>query len=922
MPEWVVPTMAGQDIEALEQAAAANPEDAGAFTTLAAAYAEADRLDEAAEAFERAATLAPEAVEIQLGLAAVHHARGDDEAVELAVQRAVELDPDHPGVWLTIYEVSDSDEHPNDRIVGAARYLAVAGDEPEAAAVRVDLVELLTAAGNRLASAEADPATVEWSAELAAILPDVREALPAAELAPVEARIRGGRARLLAAAGLATRPATPAAALLADQAALPGLAAGLAELQAAAELAPLDAELTGLADTLTTLQSEAEARLEHAHFDDLTHRLFEAVAEAEAQLVAGQLDAAIAGFQDALQQVGELGDDHQPPYQVAAAMAYHGLAHTVAACAAEEEDEAACAELLAVALEAANEAYDRDPQFDTQLRAELASQLAELEAGARADDEAPAQPELEWEPAAAGEAGPRSAAEDVATEEATAPDEEGVVEAEPEEVATPYGEPGAEAQAEEADVPVEEPLDTAEPEEVELPDVASAADVESAPAPADSEGSSEPSELLTELPDLGEPEPRDDAPLDLSLEASAKPAADLASMGEASAETLLATGAAAMAAGDLDDALAAFEQALEATDERVVQANAWCGIAACRREMGQAGEALAAADAAAELDSRCVDAFLLQGELAADSGHWRGALAAYQHGEAAAPDDPRIHRGLGAVLTQLEDWEGALVSLEKAYAGLPQDAQVIFHMGEVFLATGRQEHAVACFEEAIELGLPAETADELRAFVEQFKAEQAAKPAPQPKPPAQPDLRPADLADQNPDEFDPDTAPPEVSRPKQSQNLELRERVIRKAVSGLSFDPELHKKCRLCQAVNEKDAQACYKCGESFSAAEKRAATGGGRRHKPARNGPCFIATAACGHEAAPEVAILRRYRDQRLSTKLAGRAFTALYDRLSPPAARWIAARPVWQRRVRQHVIRPLARAAARRLAAPIEED
>jgi TPR repeat protein len=79
----------------------------------------------------------------------------------------------------------------------------------------------------------------------------------------------------------------------------------------------------------------------------------------------------------------------------------------------------------------------------------------------------------------------------------------------------------------------------------------------------------------------------------------------------------------------------------------------------------------------------------------------------------------------------------------------------------------------------------------------------------------------------------------------------------------------------------------------------------------------CFIATAACGSEDAPDVAALRRFRDGCLARRRLGRAAIAAYELGSPPVAAFISTRPVLRALVRVVIVRPVARAAGR-LARP----
>lgn len=76
---------------------------------------------------------------------------------------------------------------------------------------------------------------------------------------------------------------------------------------------------------------------------------------------------------------------------------------------------------------------------------------------------------------------------------------------------------------------------------------------------------------------------------------------------------------------------------------------------------------------------------------------------------------------------------------------------------------------------------------------------------------------------------------------------------------------------------------------------------------RTSKSGSCFIATAAYGSPMAPEVSVLRRFRDVRLKPYRSGRWLVNVYERCSPPLADAIASRPAARLWVRRLLLTPI---------------
>jgi hypothetical protein len=76
----------------------------------------------------------------------------------------------------------------------------------------------------------------------------------------------------------------------------------------------------------------------------------------------------------------------------------------------------------------------------------------------------------------------------------------------------------------------------------------------------------------------------------------------------------------------------------------------------------------------------------------------------------------------------------------------------------------------------------------------------------------------------------------------------------------------------------------------------------------------CFIATACYGTPLAPEVEVLRAFRDRVLMGSRAGRLLVRCYYAGSPPVAAWLVHDERARRLVREHAVAPLVRQLRRR--------
>jgi len=115
---------------------------------------------------------------------------------------------------------------------------------------------------------------------------------------------------------------------------------------------------------------------------------------------------------------------------------------------------------------------------------------------------------------------------------------------------------------------------------------------------------------------------------------------------------------------------------------------------------------------------------------------------------------------------------------------------------------------------------------------------------------------------------------------------------IRLFIKESELGPEQGIGCPKCQKEFDSGHLAALQQAHKSIPAEKLAAlvaagkSEATKAKEPVEKGPCFVATAAFGSAMQPEVELLQRFRDERLSRHAAGKFTIRVYNSIGPPLA------------------------------------
>ena len=157
-------------------------------------------------------------------------------------------------------------------------------------------------------------------------------------------------------------------------------------------------------------------------------------------------------------------------------------------------------------------------------------------------------------------------------------------------------------------------------------------------------------------------------------------------------------------AAHLDVAAAAYDSALNLlplpTPEKV---RTLCGKAYVQLRMGRYDVAVATAEKAIEIDPRCAAAFSHAGHALAAQGRQDDAIKKYYRpGLKVAPDDARLHHGLGVALWETKHEVDAKKELEAAVKADPENPRYRLTLGELYYTLKQYKPSVEMLNKVVD----------------------------------------------------------------------------------------------------------------------------------------------------------------------------------------------------------------------------
>jgi tetratricopeptide (TPR) repeat protein/O-antigen ligase len=178
---------------------------------------------------------------------------------------------------------------------------------------------------------------------------------------------------------------------------------------------------------------------------------------------------------------------------------------------------------------------------------------------------------------------------------------------------------------------------------------------------------------------------------------------------EHSPGALTAMGETYAAAGKLDQALAADDEAVRIVEQgrpwlHLAPSEVYLRRARVLAQMGREEPMERDLQRARQLDPQSAQPDLVAGDLARERGDWRGALADYETARHLQPQMEQPLVGLGVCYVGLGDFARAAVCLEQALALRPEDAGARLNLGLTYEKLGRLAEARRELERVAELG--------------------------------------------------------------------------------------------------------------------------------------------------------------------------------------------------------------------------